>query len=324
MNYLSEIVAFDGWKEVNPLPATAIALWHELMSACNKSGWQEEFTVANGLLQFKAGLSRKEFDRARDILVSNRLIEYKKSNRVNQAGRYRINSIVQKGQQKGQREVQQEGQQKEHRRDNERDILFKPKYRLKLKSKTLKKNIVPPDAGTPPVEGKKLIFSPEHMGIAVYLKGWILKNKPDFKVPPRLDSWANTVRLMVEIDKRSLDRIRAVVDWCQADEFWCSNILSMDKLRKQFDKLEFQMAKRKIPAQKLKSLLPEPEIAWIEVNKKIDRYNAPEWSFPEIGEAVKAVGYMTILDSPNRSIQAGQFMRIYGALKKQKDGQNSY
>lgn len=125
MNYLQEIVAFNEWKDVNPLPASAIALWFELMAICNKTGWQKEFTVPNGVLQSKAGLSRKEFERARQILIQIERIKYKKSGRVNQAGKYELIPIVQKVQQEG----QQEGQQKEHRRGNERGTLFK----LKLK-----------------------------------------------------------------------------------------------------------------------------------------------------------------------------------------------
>lgn len=129
MNYIQEIVLFNVWKEVNPLPASAIALWFELMAICNKTGWQKEFTVPNGVLQSKAGLSRKEFERARQILIQLEMINYKKSGRVNQAGKYELISFVQKVQQEGQQEEQQEGQRKEHRKDNARGTLFKLKQK---------------------------------------------------------------------------------------------------------------------------------------------------------------------------------------------------
>jgi hypothetical protein len=131
MNYLEQIVGFHRWKEVNPLPASAIALWHELMAVCNKAGWPEEFTVPNAVLQSNAGVSRKEFDRARQMLTDLGRIHYKKSHRVNNAGKYSINNFpsVQKvqrnEQQEGQRKEQQHGQPEEHHRDNERDTLFK-------------------------------------------------------------------------------------------------------------------------------------------------------------------------------------------------------
>lgn len=114
LNYLEQVVAFQRWKDVNPLPASAIALWYELMAACNKAGWPEVFTIQNALLQATAGMSRKEFDRARQILIDLGRIHYSKSKRVNTAGKYEIIPFpaVQKGQQEGQRE--------EHRRGNER------------------------------------------------------------------------------------------------------------------------------------------------------------------------------------------------------------
>lgn len=96
MNYLELIVTFHRWKEVNPLPASAIALWHELVATCNKAGWPEEFTLPNAVLQANAGLSRKEFDRARQMLIEFELIYYKKSNRVNNAGKYKIISRLSK------------------------------------------------------------------------------------------------------------------------------------------------------------------------------------------------------------------------------------
>lgn len=140
MNYLAEIVAFSEWKEVNPLPASAIALWYELMSICNKTGWRQEFTVANGLLQAKCSLSRKEFDHARSVLINFGRIRYKKSDRVNQAGKYSLISIVQKGQREVQQQGQQEGQREAHTEGNAGGTLFKPKLELKLKPKNIDDN----------------------------------------------------------------------------------------------------------------------------------------------------------------------------------------
>lgn len=126
VNYLEQINGFQRWKEVNPLPASAIALWYELLATCNKAGWPEEFTVRNAVIQASAGLSRKQFDSARQMLIDMGLIRYKKSQRVNSAGKYSMNyfPIVQNGQQKGQQEGQQEGQQTEHRWGNKRDIYI--------------------------------------------------------------------------------------------------------------------------------------------------------------------------------------------------------
>ncbi|QOS98137.1 DnaD domain protein [Brevibacterium sp. JNUCC-42] len=135
MNYLKEIVEFGRWKEVNQLPATAIALWHELMSICNKCGWKTEFTVPNPILQVNAGISRKQLDHARQLLISKGRIHYKKSGRVNQAGTYSMVPFVQNGQQEGQQNIPDcsigatgsttDGTQKGQQEAHERDTLFK-------------------------------------------------------------------------------------------------------------------------------------------------------------------------------------------------------
>jgi hypothetical protein len=49
--------------------------------------------------------------------------------------------------------------------------------------------------------------------------------------------WRDACRLLLDRDERTVEQIERVVDWCQADEFWRSNVLSMPKLRDQFDRL---------------------------------------------------------------------------------------
>jgi hypothetical protein len=43
---------------------------------------------------------------------------------------------------------------------------------------------------------------------------------------------------MLQHERRPVPNIIQVIDWCQNDEFWSVNILSMEKLRKHFDRLE--------------------------------------------------------------------------------------
>ena len=49
--------------------------------------------------------------------------------------------------------------------------------------------------------------------------------------------WHDAARLMLERDGRSEEQIHRAIDWCQDDEFWRSNILSMPKLREKYDQL---------------------------------------------------------------------------------------
>lgn len=58
--------------------------------------------------------------------------------------------------------------------------------------------------------------------------------------PPDLNKWTDTVRLMRERDKRTHKEISELWAWAHAHDFWSQNILSPDKLRKQWDKLVIQ------------------------------------------------------------------------------------
>ncbi|WP_019244565.1 MULTISPECIES: hypothetical protein [Bacillus] len=75
-----------------------------------------------------------------------------------------------------------------------------------------------------------------HYQLADLLLQRILKNNENFK-KPNLQKWANTVRLMMERDNRTEEQIKYAIEWSQNDSFWKSNILSTDKLRKQFDSI---------------------------------------------------------------------------------------
>jgi hypothetical protein len=45
---------------------------------------------------------------------------------------------------------------------------------------------------------------------------------------------------MMDCDKRKPLEIEEVILWAQRDEFWLKNILSMDKVRAQFDQLQMK------------------------------------------------------------------------------------
>ena len=76
--------------------------------------------------------------------------------------------------------------------------------------------------------------------LANYLIKKITENFPKFK-QPELQRWAKHVDLMIRIDKRDPDDIAKVVKWAQSNDFWKKNLLSTEKLRKQFDTIQAQM-----------------------------------------------------------------------------------
>jgi len=70
----------------------------------------------------------------------------------------------------------------------------------------------------------------------------ITERRNSFKKPD-LKKWAEHIDKMIRIDKRDPREIEDVITWCQQDDFWQNNILSTDKLRKQYDQLALKLQK---------------------------------------------------------------------------------
>lgn len=57
------------------------------------------------------------------------------------------------------------------------------------------------------------------------------------KRPTITDAWRTSARLLIDKDHRTVDQIVKAIDWCQDDDFWRGNVLSMPKLRAKYDQL---------------------------------------------------------------------------------------
>ena len=57
---------------------------------------------------------------------------------------------------------------------------------------------------------------------------------------PNVEKWADDVRLMRERDGHTHEEIESLFQWANQDEFWQSNVLSPQKLRKHWDRLVIQ------------------------------------------------------------------------------------
>lgn len=67
----------------------------------------------------------------------------------------------------------------------------------------------------------------------------IKKNNPEVK-KPKLQNWANDMRLMVERDKRTVEKVSRMVKWSQNDDFWSGVVLSASSLRRNYDTMAGQ------------------------------------------------------------------------------------
>lgn len=80
--------------------------------------------------------------------------------------------------------------------------------------------------------------SPE-MIEAIYLWEKIKGNNPEHR-KPNLQAWADDIRKMNQLDHRPFEKIHKMIDWCQLDTFWQTNILSASKLRSKYDTMAAQ------------------------------------------------------------------------------------
>lgn len=82
----------------------------------------------------------------------------------------------------------------------------------------------------------------DEIKICDYLISKILINNPKAKVPVDAEKqkWAEHIDKLIRLDNRTKKEIAAVIDYCQSDSFWKSNILSTFKLRDKFDTLWLQ------------------------------------------------------------------------------------
>lgn len=71
--------------------------------------------------------------------------------------------------------------------------------------------------------------------ICSHLADWIVRNGS--KRPTITARWRDAARLLIDNDGRTEEQILKAIDWCQRDEFWRGNVLSMPTLREKYDKL---------------------------------------------------------------------------------------
>lgn len=80
-------------------------------------------------------------------------------------------------------------------------------------------------------------YTDDHRRLCLLLADLILKRDPKVKVAPESVAWMDACRLLIDRDGRSPAEVEHIIRWCQRDEFWRTNVLSMPTLRKQFDRL---------------------------------------------------------------------------------------
>ena len=93
---------------------------------------------------------------------------------------------------------------------------------------------------TTPSEVADATSRPEVEELLDYLDARIEANGA--KVPNRTKKNRDAARLLLDKDERTVQQIKAAIDYATNDEFWRTNILSMSKLREKYDTLRMRAA----------------------------------------------------------------------------------
>jgi hypothetical protein len=118
----------------------------------------------------------------------------------------------------------------------------------------------------PSAPSKTLSEDSDAVQLAAYLRDRILAHSPNARdakaalLPAKLHQWARLIDLMLRVDGRTPDGIRAVIDFATTDSFWQSNILSPGKLREQYDRLEARMRTRRTTVPPTRAPQREPAL----------------------------------------------------------------
>jgi hypothetical protein len=128
-------------------------------------------------------------------------------------------------------------------------IYPNPNPNPKIRKSSLKKN------SKKSIMDNQIMFdrNSNEFRLSLFLENYILKNNPQFK-KKNLQSWSKDFDLLLRVDNRDIEEVKAMIKWCQEDSFWKSNILSASKLRKQYDRLKMTMNEKKIKKSNHKSI----------------------------------------------------------------------
>lgn len=96
-----------------------------------------------------------------------------------------------------------------------------------------------------------------------------------------MQSWADDMRKLIEIDQVDKNLAKQVMDWVTQDSFWRTNVLSAKKLRDKFMELAIKMNADKKPVQPKQKPQYDPRDKEIEFQRWLQDGNDPndfDWS----------------------------------------------
>lgn len=78
MNLEQQLDEFYSSLDYKPVSSNAISLYLIIMQIVKKSGWKDDVKIVNSILMSKSKLNISTMQRARNELITNEYIKYKK------------------------------------------------------------------------------------------------------------------------------------------------------------------------------------------------------------------------------------------------------
>ena len=128
------------------------------------------------------------------------------------------------------------------REEKEREQARLRQHRHRLSRESNGEVTTPSSSSSSSSTPKRYVEGEDPFDLATYLWEYIQENNEKAK-PPDLQKWAASIDRLLRIDKRYPGEVAAIISWAQHDDFWMANILSPDKLRKQYDRLYLEAKK---------------------------------------------------------------------------------
>ena len=213
MTYIDYLNDFNRWLESGNLPGGSQLMYFKLLNVFNRAGWPEYVQVDNLRMMLMIGVESKQaVVRARDKLVEAGFIEFQKGKKGNPNRYYLV--------------------KRSH---------FVTENVPHNKNETKTTSLVSPNGSTK----TKPTF--EHGSLPYRAARW-LADQIEERLPnctahseATLQSWAADFDKCNRLDKHDWESINEVLQFSQSDPFWCTNILSAGKFRKQYTQLLAKM-----------------------------------------------------------------------------------
>ena len=233
MDITKTLEVFRVRRKQTPLSSKSLLLYFIIADWC-KEIESPEFTASNTDMRAASKLSPDELDRARGELAQKKFIGYKKGG-GSAPGKYLLLDFAE--------------QTAEQTAEQSNPFINEESYGS---SNSSTNNSLVPTSQEPaeqPAEPRRkrekrtYDHDSQHYKAAKYLADEIEKQQEEYVYPTEavLQAWANHIRMMEELDHVPLSKIKAAIDFARKDEFWAPNIMSGEKLRKQYNQLQARM-----------------------------------------------------------------------------------